>query len=153
MKKALLCLWLLCPSLAQAQFTLEMGSDPAASLVASMLRDGFEQTDPSVPVNFSSQMHDADVGVALRTGALDMAIVSPLRPGLADNLQGMRFERIGRPVPKLAEIESDMTQPIPGELYAVFPQSPSMEVSRFLAFIRSREGAAILRTFGVRSVD
>lgn len=152
-KRALLCCLLLCPSFAQAQFTLELGSDPATSLLGSMLRDGFGQHDPSLSIVFSSQMPDADLRIALRTGALDIAIVSPLRAGLADDLHGMRFERIGYLVQRLAGVKSDMEQTGLGEIYALFPQSPSMEVRSFLKFVRSRDGAKILHTFGAGPDD
>lgn len=138
--------WLLWSIPGQAQISFEVGSSPDASLVGRMLLDGFQQSDPSLLIVYSSQMNKGDIEFALRTGALDLGLVRLLATDRGEPIGEMKIYSLRgllRRCVGAGALRSDQS----GDLYGVSSASPTPEVRRFLSFVRSTQACQIVRGF------
>lgn len=134
--------WFFWPIPGQAQITFEVGSDPGASRLGRMLLDSFQQSDPALMIVHSSYMNHADIEFALRTGALDFALLRLTTSDRGGLFGGMSLHCLGRDLRKRGGASR---RTYSGRLCGVSSPSPAPEVRRFLDFVSSPEGAEILR--------
>jgi hypothetical protein len=123
----------LSPSSAQVSF--DIAALPDASLLIRNLSDDFGRADPSLLTVFSSEADEASLATALTRGSVDLGFVTKVSPALRQALSGMTFQKVATDIGPLSG----------GEMVAIYPASPALEVWRFLGFIASQQKQSTLR--------